>query len=304
MSPVGVPRGGLPETLLQGTHAIVRHGADPGDFYCEHAFFTAQTAAEAPGSSVVRNAHGERLVGFLHVPRDAATESVDAVADQAGRHRGTREVVGAALRGYVDDAQRAGASPTRILLTGYEAWGGVRNNPTGDFVAHRSNVDAAMRQAFGRHLVSAEGRRVGGDAHSNVWSYRVRDPATGRQREVQIEARRLPVDDDAINGSGRSLQHAIGRFHPHGVLSMGVHGGSDFLAEHHADDGGLRVDGERQRHDDAALPTRTLPPNFALPRAIEKGARPQPVGLGDLGLAPADRSVHAFARRRTATPNS
>ena len=84
---------------------------------------------------VLKNAAGERLVGFLHVPRDAATDVAAPVTDQATRHAGTREVIGAALRGYVDEAHRAGTEPTRILLTGYGTWGGVLNNPTGDFGA-------------------------------------------------------------------------------------------------------------------------------------------------------------------------
>jgi pyrrolidone-carboxylate peptidase len=247
----------------------------------------------------VKNAAGERLVGFLHVPRDAATDVAAPVTDQATRHAATREVIGAALRGYVDEAHRAGTEPTRVLLTGYGTWGGVLNNPTGDFVSHRENIDAAMRQAFGRHLVTGHGRRVGGDANADTWSYRVRDPATGRQREVQVQARRLPVADEAINGSKQSLQTSIATFRPHGVISMGVHGGSDFLAEHRADDGGLRVDANgKQVHDDEHLQTRQHADNYALPRAIERGARPAAVSVNDLGLHTIDRSLQAFAGRR------
>jgi pyrrolidone-carboxylate peptidase len=301
-APAGAGRAGLPEILLQTPRATVRHGDDPGDFYCEHAFFTASTAAHAPGSSIATNAEGEKLVGFLHVPGDDAAYRAESVADQAARHAGTREVVGAALRGYVEDARRQGNTPTRVLLTGYEPWGSIQNNPTGDFVTHRENIDAAMRQGFGRLLVSSEGRRVGGDDHADIWSYRVRDPATGKQSEVQVEARRLPVTDEAINESTRSLSQAIARFRPHGVLSMGVHGGREFLAEHHADDGGLRVgeDGQ-QRHDPHATSTRAHPDNHSLGRAILRGSQPVPVGLNDLGLAPGATSLHAFARRRAAS---
>jgi pyrrolidone-carboxylate peptidase len=293
-----VDRGGLPEVLLETPSASVRHGYDPGDFYCEHTFFTTQGAANAPGSSVLRNAAGERLVGFLHVPSDPHTYQPSAPLDQEARHGATREVVGAALRGYVDEIQRSGESPARVLLTGFGPWELVQNNPTGDFVAHRENVDAAMREAFGRRLLSREGVRVGGDDHSDVWSYRVKDEATGRAREVHIEARRLPVTDEAINGSERSLQQAMERFRPHGVISMGVHSGVHFLAEHHADDGGLRVENGRQRHDDAATPTRAQPANFSLPRAIEQGGRAKALVVGELSLPVIDRSLQAFAHRR------
>jgi pyrrolidone-carboxylate peptidase len=299
-APPGQERGGLPDTLLASPHARVVHGDDPGDFYCEHAFFTAQQTA-ATSTSTAYNAQGESLVGFLHVPRDAATGTAAPVDDQAARHQGTREVVGAALRSYVDDARatadRLGGaqSPVRVLLTGYEQWGSVQNNPTGDFVAHADNVDAAMGHAFGPHLVTPKGTRVGGDEHSDVLRYEVREPATGRRREVLIEARRLPVTDDAINGSPRSLQAAIGRFAPHGVISMGVHGGSDHIAEHHADDGGINVVDGRQVHDDAMGPRTNLAPNFALPRAIFRGSQPLPVPLGTLSP---DSDVRAHAARR------
>ncbi len=274
-APVSATLGGLPETLLRTPSAAVHHGSDPGNFYCEHAFFVALNAANAPGSSIVVNANGERLVGFLHVPHDQYTYSPrpladpTTVADQAARHRGTREVIGVAIRGYVDAARRSGAHPVRLLLTGFGAWAGVYDNPTGDFVSHRANIDAAMRHAWGRNLVAPEGRRIGGDEQSDIWSYRVRDPSTGRQDEVRVEARRLPVSDEAIDGSDGSLQAAIERFRPHGVISMGVHGGPFHLAEHHADDGGLRID-ERGRpgHDGGVAPTRDLPANYALPRAL------------------------------------
>jgi pyrrolidone-carboxylate peptidase len=297
-SPPGAGPGGLPDVLMRTPAATVRHGHDPGDFYCEHTFFTTQEAANAASTSIVKNPHGEALVGFLHVPSDPQTYQPAAVDDQAARHAGTREVVGAALRGYVDEIHRSGQRPARVLLTGFGSWESVQNNPTGDFVAHRENVDAAMRQAFGRRLLTREGVRVGGDDSSEVWSYRVQDGATGRAREVRIEARRLPVTDDAINGSAHSLQQAIGRFRPHAVISMGVHGGADFLAEHHADDGGLRVENGRQRHDGTAVPTRSLPPNFSLPRAIDHGSRANPAVVSDLSVPAVDRSLQAFAHRR------
>lgn len=275
----GGGRGGLPAVLLQTGNARVVHGDDPGDFYCEHAFFTSQQAAELATSSVVRNAKGERLVGFLHVPRDAATDHPTPVTDQAGRHKGTRDVVGAALRGMVEDAAgAAGKGPVRVLLTGYLQWGSVQNNPTGDFVSHQENLDAAMANGFGKALLTPVGTRVGGDADHDVVRYRVRDPLSGRKREVLIEVRRLPVSDDAIDGGPQSLQTAIAKFGPHAVINMGVHGGADFIAEHHADDGGIDVRNGRQVHDDMQGPRTNLPDNFALPRAIQRGGQRQTLG--------------------------
>jgi hypothetical protein len=59
----------LPTTLTQVGAVQVEHGTDPGDFYCEHAFFTQQRFASEVG--VQKNAFGEPLCGFLHVPTDA-----------------------------------------------------------------------------------------------------------------------------------------------------------------------------------------------------------------------------------------
>jgi hypothetical protein len=82
------------------------------------------------------------------------------------------------------------------------------------------------------------------------------------------------------------------------MISMGMHSGRDFLAEHHADDGGLRVQGGRQRHDRTASPTRAHAPNFSLPRAIEQGGRANPLVVSDLSLPVIDRSLQAFAHRQ------
>ena len=64
----------------------------------------------------------------------------------------------------------------------------------------------------------------------------------------------------------------MAQFAPHGVLSMGVAvGREDFLAEHHADDGGLDKSGKK--HQDGAAPRRDMPDNYALARGILDGQR-------------------------------
>src|SRR4051812_11251638 len=65
-----VKNGGLPDVLLSSANATVVHGKDPGNFYCEHMFFVAQREANQPGSCVLTNSCGEKLVGFLHIPMD------------------------------------------------------------------------------------------------------------------------------------------------------------------------------------------------------------------------------------------
>ncbi len=275
----GKPHQGLPDTLatLSGGTTVV-HGTDPGDFYCEHAFFTTTEVARAPGSTVLRDAQGEVLTGFLHSPGDAYTYDASQIPVQAERHRERAEVVGAAIRGFFESARdQIGDKPFKMLLTGYGAWGGTVNNPTGDFVLHTENVDAAMKAAFGSALTTPQGTvvdgpRSSGGGESTVLRYRILDPQTGAPRTVTIDAALLPVSDAAINGSPVSLQALMDKLGPHAVLSMGVSGGSgSFVAEFHADDGGLAVVDGKPAHDDAKDPDRSQPDNYALARAILAG---------------------------------
>ncbi len=265
----------LPDVLMSTPNASVKHGTDPGDFYCEHLFFLSQKEAGKRGSSVVKNAAGERLVGFLHLPPDRYQG--DGVVDytQAQRHGSTRQVVGAALRGYYEDAVNAGAgNPVRLLLTGYGPFQSVVDNPTGDFVSHRENVDAALKNAFGSRLLSPRGEPVPG--LPDTYAYRIADPKTGGCRTVQVALERFAVDDETLNQVGeRSIQDAIRDFKPHGVLSMGVTSGDSYLAEYHADNGSLkRVDG-RWRHTPGAPADVSMPDNRSLARAILRGSAPE-----------------------------
>lgn len=285
--------GGLPDELLRSERARVVHGTDPGDFYCEHMFFTTQREAMKPQSSVGVNEQGERLVGFLHLPPDEHTyrpqpSSGAEPYTQAERHGGTRDVIGAALRGYFPDAARAaGDGPVRIQLGGYETFQSVQNNPTGDFVRHRENLDGAMQRAFGRNLVTPEGERLpredGQPEGAERYRYLVQDPSSGREREVILQAQSFPVTDDAIDGPGaRSVQRSMEGFRPHAVISMGVASGDSYRAEFHADDGGLVTDSARQSHDEQRAPTTSLPDNYSLGRAIHRGTKPESVPLSSL----------------------
>jgi hypothetical protein len=265
-------RAGLPDVLLVTRGGVpVRHGEDPGDFYCSHACYTGQLTVRAAGSSVVTNADGEPLAGFLHVPRDPETTTWTRPIDPAKRHAATREVLGAALTSMIFDILKAvDRGPIRVLVTGYLEWGEVVDNPTGDFVAHRDNLDAIVAAALADRLKDGVGRLLARDEHAARWAWTFVD---GVERELHVEARRLFVDDRAIDGGPLSLPHAIRTFEPHAVVSMGVHRGTDHLVEHRADDGALRVDDGRFVHDDAAPERTRLADNFALARAIHRGAR-------------------------------
>ena len=282
--PVAGAHAGLADTLLTLTSGMrVTHGTDPGDFYCEHAFFTSSVEASSPGSSVLKNNSGEVLTAFLHNPSDAFTYDKAKTPVQRERHAERRQIIGAAIRGYYDDARgQIGDAPFRMMITGYLQWGSVVNNPTGDFVAHHANIDAAMKAAFGDALMTPHGKGNG-----TVLEYKIFD--AGKIRKIDIDAVALPVSDDAINGGPQSLQSEMAQFKPHAVLSMGVAGGSPtFLAEFHADNGGLSLVNGKQAHDDGKEPDKNTPDNYSLARALIAGSklfnphdgvlRPAPIG--------------------------
>jgi len=273
-------QGGLPTTLLSTPTAHVTHGDDPGDFYCEHMFFSAQMAASTPESSIQTNAQGEKLVGFLHVPSDDWMRQNTATGyTQEQRHAGTRQVIGSALRGYGDQiATQQTDSPIRMMLTGYDQFMSVRNNPTGDFVSHRENLDASMRAAFGDRLITPQGSPVSiepppsTDTHTYRYTIRGED---GTPREIELTASRFPVDDTTINPqSSTSIQQSIARYAPHAVISMGVAGSGSYKAEHRADSGGLLRTSDSAQHSESATDTLRLRDNFSLARAIHAGQQP------------------------------
>jgi hypothetical protein len=263
-------------TLANGMTVI--QGSDPGDFYCEHAFFTSTREARTAGTSILTNRLGEVMTGFLHNPSDDFTYDASKTPVQAERHADRREIVGAAIRGFYEEARTrlAPDAPFQMLLTGYAQWGGVVNNPTGDFVVHQENVDAAMQRAFGDALATRTGKvlQQSADGERTRLEYRITDATTGRARTIVVEAVRLPVSDEAINGGPQSLQARIRDFQPHAVMSMGVAGGSSaYQAEFHADDGGLDLTAGAIRHDDGKAPQINQPDNHSLGRAIRLGTQ-------------------------------
>lgn len=270
---------GLPATLMQTGQATVRHGSDPGDYFCEHVFYAAQYAAILdPGQSVAANVQGERLVGFLHIPGDDATAKPPRELDQTSRHAATRQVVGAALRGYVDAAlPQAGTGPVRLLVTGFGPFEEIRNNPTGDFVRHTSNLNAAMQSAFGDRLLTPQGEILpGATPDQTTIRFRLRDAGSPHGREVLIQARYLQAADSSFQHIGNaSVQSAVREFQPHAMLSLGVNPDAapgEYLAENHADNAGMT----EGHHSDSQQASVSLPANYSLARAIVAGSQPHP----------------------------
>lgn len=286
----GTPRGravGLKEgssrkdPVAERTLPDIRYNStDAGDFYCEHVYYVAQQQALMSSASVLSNSRGERLVGFIHLPEDSQTTRPPVAsptdAAVAARHRDTRAVVGAGIAGYFNDAASQTDGPVRIMLSGFGPFMSVTDNPSGDFVAHRANIDAAMEAAFGSRLI---GRPPAGADMNQPLSYRVRMD-DGSEREVQIRALRLPVSDAALDpAAAGSIPSEMARFRPHAVISMGVHpGSSHYDIEPRADDGGLRRDASSGAYRDDTGRARTSEgtTNRSLERGVEWARRHPP----------------------------
>jgi len=279
-------RTGLPDVLYNSANAKVVHGTDPGDYYCEHMFFSTQRVASQDGSSVLLNRRAEPMVGFLHVSGDRWT-SGGTDYTQAQRHAGTREVIGSAIRGYYEEASRQVTDgPVRMLVTGYDTFMSTTNNPTGEFVNKRENIDAAMREAFGDRLRTPEGELLTESSRAAAqYRYRVYDQATMKERDIVVCTRKFPVDDTAIDGvNGICVQKLMQEFKPHAVISMGVTGWSVDKAEFHADSGGLHL-APIPHHDDSARSEVNLPDNYSLARAIFLGNQARnPLNTGVIAL--------------------
>jgi hypothetical protein len=191
---------------------------------------------------------------------------------------GTQEVVGAGLRGFVDSVRGSDAktNPVKIQLTGFGAFEGVSDNPTGAFVSDGKNIDASMREGFGRSvtLPGTSMTTSGGMA----LEYTVTDAKRKKTFAVQVLAQKLEVNDSAIDGKKNSVQGLMRDFQPHAALSLGVDPGArEFEMVVRADLGGLTrsADGSL-RHDNSKPSTGKESKegelfNDALGRAIASG---------------------------------
>jgi len=213
---------------------------DAGGFYCEHCLAVAGRAGDDVGHRVD--------VGFLHVPPYRADADDKA---RAAHRRQLAEVVAVAIDGFVRQRRLRRLS---ALLTGYEAWGIVAQNPSGDVVNDANALHAALAARD----------------FSGVGDTRARG-ASGLQLTRVV----LPVDDRAIDGGPQSVQAKIATCAPHVALCLGVHSDSDrFRVERRATDRRLRLL-PTPAHDEARPGGTVLFESDALIDAIVRGARPR-----------------------------
>jgi hypothetical protein len=258
----------LDDGLLGAALPCVRESDDAGGYYCAHAFFLAHDYGRREAACVARDEAGEPLLGFLHVPPDERTLTGKGAREPAVRHAETRLVVACALRGYL--AAAATAVPEgelRLLVTGYGSFRDVVDNPTGDFVGDAGNLRACVAH-LGLKAEPATGVAPGAGLRALEFALEL----AGEPRSVRLAFGVLAVHDAALDGpEERSLSEWFQRFGPHAWLGLGVGRTSHYRAERAPDDRGLERQGGRAAHVAGREPTRVLPTNRSLARALQLG---------------------------------
>ncbi len=234
---------------------------DAGGFYCEHLWLTLLRWAETPACTVGRNDHGEPLCGFLHVPADDATCQGPAIGYTRGQSRSDLQaLLTQVLAQWLPHCRRA---HVRVLVTGYDNWGEIIDNPTAAFARDPLLAQGALVRALGRPLrVTAENAFYSG-------FYQRQYASLGRHALscVTLRGQVFAVDDRTLGQGPASLARALHKFHPHIVLSLGVAcSRPHYCCELHATDRGLDATGTQ--HIAQAAGTGLIRTNAALARAL------------------------------------
>jgi phosphopantothenoylcysteine decarboxylase/phosphopantothenate--cysteine ligase len=230
-----------PENILVEKPRVVV-SRDCGGYWCEHTYFVGGEAARARSGRM----------GFLHVPADDEAFGV-ADGDRApiARHTKNREIIGAFVRGMLDDE----SAPSRLLLTGFGPFKTVVKNPSGEFVSSIENL-RVLFQTIDPH---ASVHVLAGDfplaigAHADL---EIALPA--RSRTLRVRVAHLPVDERAVNArSGTALADLIDDDTV--VLALGVASMERdvWRVELRATDVNLRENGDRFTRENGAPATRT-----------------------------------------------
>lgn len=238
------------EVIAEIAGVPVRTSDNAGSYYCAHAWWTVSGWAGSAGATASVDHEGEPLVGFLHVPADP--ETTGDPGPERDRHAALRAVVAAALRGWLDHLP----DDARVLLTGFSAFAGVVDNPTGAFTGDLGEVARAVALATGSEALV--------------------DVATGavRGRGLEVVSVVLPVDDGALaRARAGSLPDLLARVRPHAVLSLGVHRVTDhFRVEVAPTSAGLVLGEGDERHSYEPRPVLRRGDVRSLARAIARGS--------------------------------
>ena len=253
---------GITGDLLMNLDGIeVRESTWAGAYYCAHVLYATSRFAQDVRTSVVRDASGDPLVGFLHVPADAEAAGIEGRLGRA-RHHNTMRILACALRGVAEEL-RSVAGERRILVSGFGPFAAVVSNPTGDLVGD----DIAMNEVL-RVALNAEPQKLEPIAEG--------DAQLRRDLASQCVLGRLFLDVDDRSLDARtpgSLPWALRQFRPHAVVALGVHRGSSmYRVELEPTSAGLVIDASGLRHERGRPADARGPKNRALARAIKNGA--------------------------------
>jgi len=164
---------------------------DAGGYYCEHVLFLAKKTLRAQNPSA--------RAMFLHVVKDAFSTTTQKAPES--RFDDIDAIVSRVLHRFASEGAR------KIVLTGFEPFGDVLQNPSGDYLSSQAFINT-----------------------SNLLRKRY---------NIALKSFVLSVDDRAIDGTEHSIQCLIKTEKPDILLSLGV-ANQRFFAECIATDRNLK----------------------------------------------------------------
>ncbi len=274
------------EFLYDGRAITVLRGQHPGDFYCAHVFFLAQSYAFRANTSVLRDEQGFPLVGLVHSPRGEEHKHELLVAH-------IEWVVARVLRGMITRALRMTKDPLRIALTGFGPFEdqdgyGVPHNVTGEFVSAPDRLRETLTGALPDLLAPKQPELripdpLGPD--DVVVGTQIYDPHYRLGRPVSLLGRVLSVDAHALGDDRESgITGLLEGYAPHVFIGLGVRlrGSPEFVIEEVSDNSGLALLPE-PHHNPELTATTGHPLNRAAARAFARGVQ-ELGGHGDDGV--------------------
>jgi pyrrolidone-carboxylate peptidase len=186
----------------------IRESRQAGGYFCEHALFAALHWEKATPGIIGLTPAAEPLIGFLHVP-EAHDEP-----DSPNRHLDTVWILArilSKLTAYLDKDR------ITFLLTGYDAFGHITNNPTGHLVQSSASLEQLCHALTGTWMPGSVIQTDGGMIIEGKLHH-----AKDRRSELRLVTHELPVAAEAVNGGRGSIQSHLAKERPDAAILMGI----------------------------------------------------------------------------------
>ncbi|MEO0461318.1 MAG: hypothetical protein AAF219_10775 [Myxococcota bacterium] len=224
--------------LHDGQELTVLRGQRAETLHSSRAFYSAQSFAYRPNTSIVRDDAAYPLVGLVQAPRGNEVDAERILDD-------IQWVTTRIVRGMVTRALRATRDPLRLVLTGFgpyqdEEAATVYQNLTGVFVSSPAHLRTMIRRAF-PDLLAPGGGKQRDHQHDVVSEFSLIDPHHRLGRQLTVIARSLLVDDHSpLDDPNSGILPLLQTHQPQMVVMLGTrpHGAVEFLIDEVSDDRG------------------------------------------------------------------